>query len=103
MNAIIDFLTQPAVEGGIHIAIAVIIVMEVVQHWVHHRRKKNGRAEKLYTLNEARAVLFDQVVADLLDRIEPNPNNVPHKVHPDTVNIVYQGSDVPQFKPGQDD
>jgi hypothetical protein len=62
MQWFIDLLTNPATDIVIHLMIAGLFVMELVQHWSHHRRNKRKRGEPTYTLDEARVLLFDEAV-----------------------------------------
>ncbi|MFY3742239.1 MAG: hypothetical protein HMLIMOIP_002703 [Candidatus Nitrosomirales archaeon] len=57
----LQLISHPATEAGIHLMVLAIFFMEVWQHWQHHKKNKERRGEKLYTLDEARIVLFNEV------------------------------------------
>lgn len=46
----------------IHLMIAAVFMMELFQHWSHHRKKRKGRIEPRYTLDEARVILFQEAL-----------------------------------------
>lgn len=58
---VIDFISHPATEAGIHLMVLAIFVMEVWQHWTHHRKNKRSRGATKYTLDEAKVILFETV------------------------------------------
>lgn len=47
----------------VHTFVIVMVAVDLYQHWTHHRRNKKRRVQ-LYTIDEAKAVLFDQAVTD---------------------------------------
>jgi hypothetical protein len=47
----------------LHIPVMILVIIDLYQHWTHHRRGKKNR-EPLYTLDQAKAVLYDKAVAD---------------------------------------
>lgn len=57
----LDLISHPATEAAIHLMVLAIFFMELWQHWTHHKKQKSRRGEKLYTLDEAKAVLFETV------------------------------------------
>jgi hypothetical protein len=62
IQSIVDFLSTPGVEVSIHLMIAGVFIMELFQHWSHHRKKKHNRDEPRYTLDEARVILFEEAL-----------------------------------------
>jgi len=62
MNWLIDFLANPAVDIIVHLMIASMFLMELIQHWSHHRKNKRKRGEPTYTLDEARVILFNEAL-----------------------------------------
>jgi hypothetical protein len=62
IQAVVDFLSTPGVEVSIHLMIAGVFIMELFQHWTHHRKKKRTREVPKYTLDEARLILFSEAL-----------------------------------------
>jgi hypothetical protein len=62
MSWIVELLTNPITDILIHLMIAGLFVMELVQHWSHHRKNKRKRNEPVYTLDEARLLLFGEAL-----------------------------------------
>jgi hypothetical protein len=62
MDIILLVLAHPVFEVTIHLMIGSLFIMELLQHWSHHRKGKNQRSEKLYTLDEARIELFGEAL-----------------------------------------
>lgn len=62
MDWLIEFLSNPVVDIVIHLMIAGVFIMELVQHWSHHKRNKRKRGEPTYTLDEARVLLFEEAL-----------------------------------------
>lgn len=62
LNWFMMILTNPIVDVVIHLLIAGIFLMEVGQHWSHHKKAKRKRAEPTYTLDEARVLLFQEAL-----------------------------------------
>lgn len=62
MDWLIQLLSDPLTDIIIHLMIAGVFLMELVQHWSHHRKKKLTRDEPRYTLDEARVLLFEEAL-----------------------------------------
>lgn len=76
-QTILNLLANPAVDVGIHIMIVIIFLMEVWQHYSHHRKQKRKRSEPTYTLDEARLLLFDEAVERITSSYDPR---IPHEI-----------------------
>lgn len=69
---IVSILTNPVMDIIIHLMIAGLFVMELIQHWSHHRKNKRKRGEPTYTLDEAKILLFEEAVEKVPSRYDPS-------------------------------